>query len=162
MENHRIEVVYQKGLQTELDAVAQRLCDQAKLAAKRAYAPYSNFSVGAALLLDNEEIVTGNNQENAAYPSGLCAERVAMFYANSLYPDAKVVRMVVFVDIVEEADLVPPCGSCLQVIRETEVRFEQSVEIILIDHNRFLRAESVQQFMPLSFSSNFLLSKNNN
>jgi len=79
----------------ELPAEAASLMENAKQARLKAYAPYSNFSVGAALLLDNGQVVTGSNQENASYPSGLCAERTAIFYAGAQFPQAKIIRMAI-------------------------------------------------------------------
>ena len=101
----------------ECSEIEKKLINAAKHATEKSYAPYSNFKVGAALLLENGEIITGNNQENAAYPSGLCAERVATFYANSVYPNEKVVAIAIaawsngkFTD-----DVITPCGGCRQV-----------------------------------------------
>ena len=100
------------------------LVNQSREAAKRAYAPYSKFQVGAAVLLENGEIITGTNQENAAYPSGLCAERVAVFYANSKYPDVPVIAIAVtaFTNNKFVQTPIPPCGSCRQVLTETETK----------------------------------------
>ena len=101
-------------------------------ATARSYAPYSHFSVGAAALLNNGTIVTGTNQENAAYPSGLCAERTTLFYANSQYPDPPVNTLAIAArtekDFIETP--IPPCGAC-QVILETEKRYGQPIRILL-------------------------------
>ena len=100
----------------ECSEIEKSLIDAAKEATSNAYVPYSHFHVGAALLLENGEIITGNNQENAAYPSGLCAERTAVFYANAQYPDQKIEAMAVaaFYNGQFTTDLVSPCGSCRQ------------------------------------------------
>lgn len=97
------------------------LCEKALRVIPQAYSVYSSFSVGAALLLDNGEVVTGTNQENAAYPSGLCAERTALFYAASCYPGVKVIALAVtaFDRGKQTARFVPPCGACRQVMAET-------------------------------------------
>src|SRR5690554_320948 len=98
---------------------------------KQAYAPYSQFRVGAAILLANEEIVTGSNQESAAYPSGLCAERVAIFQAGSLYPDTKILKIAITAasDLHPTERPTPPCGACRQSISEYEQRQNTPIEI---------------------------------
>ena len=125
----------------ECTEVEKNLIDAAKEATSNAYAPYSNFHVGAALLLENGKIVTGNNQENAAYPSGLCAERTAVFYANAQYPDQKIEAIAVaayyngqFTD-----DLISPCGSCRQVLLEVESRYNSPVKILLYKNGEYGR-----------------------
>ena len=105
----------------ELNAADRELLDAARQATYRSYAPYSHFSVGAAARLANNIIVTGTNQENAAYPSGLCAERTTLFYANSQYPDQAVETLAIAArnergDFLEEP--IPPCGACRQVMLE--------------------------------------------
>lgn len=110
------------------------LIEKAYEASKDAYAPYSNFKVGAAVLLADGTIVKGNNQENIAYPSGLCAERVALFYAGANYPDMAVKTIVVLAqgDLVAVDECVSPCGSCRQVIAESESRQDEPIRIILV------------------------------
>jgi len=110
------------------------LIEKAYEASKDAYAPYSNFKVGAAVLLADGTIVKGNNQENIAYPSGLCAERVALFYAGANYPDTAVKTIVVLAqgDLVAVDECVSPCGSCRQVIAESESRQDEPIRIILV------------------------------
>jgi len=100
-------------------------------ARKKAYAPYSNFQVGAAILLDNNEIITGSNQENASYPSGLCAERTTIFYANSKYPNSKILKMAITAGSNKNKTTspIPPCGACRQVIAEYEVKQDAPIEI---------------------------------
>ena len=106
----------------ELNEADQALMKTAMDATARSYAPYSHFSVGAAALLGNGTVVTGTNQENAAYPSGLCAERTTLFYANSQYPDQPIVTLAIAArtekDFIDNP--IPPCGACRQVILETE------------------------------------------
>ena len=130
----------------------------AKEAAQKAYAPYSKFKVGACVLLENGELIQGNNQENAAYPSGLCAERVAMFYANSKYPDVPVksIAICAYSNSKLQNDPVPPCGSCRQVLLETETRFNSPIKIILVGENKISIIENAKQLLPLSFDNNNL------
>jgi cytidine deaminase len=126
-------VVQQYDSIEELEVSDRILVEKAVEAAKKAYAPYSKFNVGAALRLINDEIITGNNQENAAYPSGLCAERVALFYANAQFPKTPVTSMAItaFHDGDQVKEAVYPCGSCRQVILEDEIRFDNDVRMIL-------------------------------
>ncbi len=143
----------------ECTEIEKNLIDAAKHATSNAYAPYSHFHVGAALLLENGEIITGNNQENAAFPSGLCAERTAVFYANSQYPDQKIVAMAVaaFYNGEFTEDLISPCGSCRQVLLEVESRYNSPVKILLYNRkNEVYCAESMSSLMPLSFTSKAL------
>jgi cytidine deaminase len=138
------------------------LLTKARNSAGSAYAPYSNFHVGAAVLLSNGEIITGNNQENSAYPSGLCAERVALFYANANFPDSAVLTIAVSAAkngiLVHEA--VKPCGSCRQALAETEVRFNKPIRIILDGQDSILLLNGVESLLPLSFSKKDLASPN--
>jgi cytidine deaminase len=124
----------------------------------QAYAPYSGFHVGAAVLLGNGLIVSGNNQENSAYPSGLCAERVALFYANANYPDSEVKTIAISAAkngvLVNEP--VKPCGSCRQALAETEVRFGTPIRIILDGQDSILVLNGVESLLPLSFSKKAL------
>ncbi|MDR0412265.1 MAG: cytidine deaminase [Dysgonamonadaceae bacterium] len=139
----------------ELDQSEKKLIDAAKAAALHAYAPYSRFHVGSAVLLANEAIVSGNNQENAAYPSGLCAERTALFYANARYPEEAVVALAVAAytdgDFTEEP--VPPCGACRQVILEAQNRYKQPVCILLYGKKSVYRIEKISDLLPLSFDA---------
>ena len=142
----------------ELEANDRILVEKASDAAKNAYAPYSGFKVGAALMLANREIITGNNQENAAYPSGLCAERVALFYANSNFPDVPVIAMAItaFQNGVQIKNTVYPCGSCRQVILEDEIRFRNNVRLILAGSEKIVVAESAKDLLPLYFDKSIL------
>jgi cytidine deaminase len=136
----------------ELESTPRNLLQQARSAARKAYAPYSGYYVGAAVLLEDGTIVTGNNQENAAFPSGLCAERVALFYAGAHYPNRAVEAIAV-----SAADkngkihkAVSPCGACRQVMRETEIKTGNPVKIIL-DGAKIQVLESVESLLPLDF-----------
>lgn len=143
----------------ELSSEHQILINKAKEQVQKAYAPYSGFHVGAAILLENGEIVTGSNQENSAYPSGLCAERVAMFYANSQYPNVSVksIAIAAFTNGNFLPEPVTPCGSCRQVLLETEMRFENNIEILLYGTQEVYIIENVKQLLPLCFEKNSLL-----
>ena len=137
----------------ELTKADRTLLQAAMDATKRSYAPYSKFSVGAAARLNNDVIVTGTNQENAAYPSGLCAERTTLFYANSQYPDQAVATLAVAART--ERDFldapIPPCGACRQVILETEKRFNQPMRILLYGKEEVYEVKSIRDLLPLSF-----------
>lgn len=139
----------------ELNTDDQKLIKTAMEATARSYAPYSHFSVGVAALLNNGTIVTGTNQENAAYPSGLCAERTTLFYANSQYPDQAV--KVLAVAAKTEKDFIqtpiPPCGACRQVILETEKRYGQPIRILLYGKECIYEVKSICDLLPLSFDA---------
>ncbi|MBT3208602.1 MAG: cytidine deaminase [Bacteroidetes bacterium] len=143
----------------ELDLKDKLLVGKAKNAIKSAYSPYSKFQVGAAVLLKNGEIITGSNQENAAYPSGLCAERVALFYANSKFPEVPVSAIAIcnFSAFKEIEKPISPCGACRQVLLETEIRFQNPIKVILVGQNKIQVINEVKQLLPLSFDSEFLL-----
>ena len=139
----------------ELNDTDRALLDDAVEATRRSYAPYSHFSVGAAALLANGVVVTGTNQENAAYPSGLCAERTTLFYANSQYPDQAVVTLAIAArtekDFIDTP--IPPCGACRQVILETEKRYKQPIRILLYGKKCIYEVQSIGHLLPLSFDA---------
>ncbi|HET9570959.1 MAG TPA: cytidine deaminase [Bacteroidales bacterium] len=137
----------------ELPEIEKKLIETAKSASVNAYAPYSKFLVGAALLLENGEIIAGNNQENAAYPSGTCAERTAMFYANANYPDVPVLTMAVAAQNGNGflKDPIAPCGSCRQVLLETEHRYGKPLRILLCGESSIAIIQTVKDLLPLSF-----------
>ena len=138
---------------SELNDVQKKLVDQAKDACKRAYAPYSQFNVGAAAMLDNGTIVTGSNQENAAYPSGICAERTTLFYAGAQYPDNAVTKLAIAAYKGDAYTKTPtaPCGACRQVILETEHRYGTPIEIILYGEEKTYIITSIESLLPLCF-----------
>ena len=143
----------------ELPEEWRRLLDMAHEAAKKAYAPYSNFKVGAALLLNNGEVVTGNNQENAAYPSGLCAERTATFYASAQYPEIPFNKLAITAINPQEKLTRPvsPCGSCRQALLEYEQKFHQHIEVLLAgEEGEVYVLKSISDLLPFSFSSDYL------
>ncbi|HAH23707.1 MAG TPA: cytidine deaminase [Prolixibacteraceae bacterium] len=151
-------VVHEYENLVELSAEDQLLMKEARKITASAYAPYSGFHVGAAVLLSNGLIIKGNNQENAAYPSGLCAERVALFYANANYPDSEVIAIAISAAkngvLVEET--VKPCGSCRQALAEAEVRFETPIRILLDGQDSICLLHGVESLLPLSFSKKAL------
>jgi cytidine deaminase len=144
---------------SDLPQGMQSLMEQAIAIRKTAYAPYSKFRVGCAILLDNEKVVLGSNQENAAYPSGLCAERVAIFQAGSLYPDAKILKMAISATADEKPVLepIPPCGSCRQSIAEYEIKQETPIEIFFMgESGPIYQSDSLRNLLPFMFDKKFL------
>ncbi len=132
------------------------LLTAAKRSVLNAYAPYSGFNVGAALLLEDGTVITGNNQENAAYPSGLCAERVAIFYASSQHPTKKVIAIAISATSKAQAITipVPPCGACRQALAEYEIKFETPIRLIMAgESGEVFISPSVSNLLPLLFSS---------
>lgn len=160
MQEHSFELNYRSyDSQAELNEQDAKLLELAREVAKKAYAPYSGFSVGSAVLLQNGQIVTGNNQENAAYPSGICAERVAMFYASSQFPGVKVLKVAVtaFSNRVPVNAPVAPCGSCRQVLSEYEKLYESDIELILQGNQGVIYVlKNVRSLLPLAFTSDDL------
>lgn len=144
---------------TNLPQEIQSLMEQAIGIRKNAYAPYSKFRVGCAIVLDNGKIVLGSNQENAAYPSGLCAERVAIFQAGALYPDAKILKMAISATADEKPVIepIPPCGSCRQSIAEYEIRQETPIEIFFMgESGAVYQSDSLRNLLPFMFDKKFL------
>jgi len=143
----------------ELSKDIQDLMNQAVEIRKKAYAPYSQFRVGAALLLDNGKVILGSNQENAAYPSGLCAERVAIFHAGSVYPEAKILKMAITAasDNNQTKAPIPPCGSCRQSIAEYEIKQETPIEIYFMGEiGEVYKSASLKNLLPFMFDKKFL------
>ena len=155
-------------IQTEIQTFSNRstlparvaeLLEIAHEAAGHAYAPYSRFKVGAAILLQNGQIVVGNNQENAVFPSGMCAERVALYYAASRFPETRMEKIAITAIGDEKAvtEPVPPCGSCRQALLEYEIKFGEPIEVIMAgEKGDVYIMKSVSDMLPLSFSNNFL------
>lgn len=144
---------------SELPDDIQTLMEQAIAIREMAYAPYSHFRVGAALKLDNGIVVTGNNQENAAYPSGMCAERVAIWAAGSQYPDQKILQMAITArsenHILKQP--IPPCGACRQAIAEYEIKQAKNIEIYFMGEvGQVYKSDSLHDLLPLIFDSSNL------
>ena len=130
-----------------------RLVEESDKAREMAYAPYSQFKVGSAALLANGEILRGNNQENAAYPSGLCAERVLLNYVRANHPDQNIVTIGVVTDksAAGAPNLPIPCGACLQTMYEFETLQNEEFRVILISKDMLYLAEGIKQFLPFRF-----------
>lgn len=142
----------------ELNDEEKKLVDAAKEASNRSYAPYSRFQVGAAVRLAGGLLVSGSNQENAAYPSGICAERTTLFYANSQYPDRAVEALAIAAQtggkFIEHPTA--PCGACRQVILETEERYRHPIRIYLYGTDEVYIVDSIVGLLPLCFGKSDL------
>jgi len=140
---------------TKLNDDEQLLVNTAIDAAKQAYSPYSKFNVGAAVLLENDNIVIGSNQENAAYPSGLCAERVALFSAGA--QQGKIAPRKMAIAAIKDGKLtdnpVSPCGACRQVFAEVEKRYSKSFSLLLIGKDKIVKFEKSGLLLPFTFNS---------
>ena len=138
----------------ELPEDVQTLMNQAVQVRKKAYSPYSHFNVGAAMVLDNGEIITGNNQENASYPSGLCAERTAIYYAGANFPEAVIQKMAITASAQnkETNTPIPPCGACRQAIAEYEMKQKSPIEIYFMGEvGKVIKSDSLANLLPLIF-----------
>lgn len=132
---------------------------EAKKACDNAYAPYSKFHVGAALLLENGKVVLGSNQENAAYPSGMCAERVAIWKASSQYPNIKIKKLFITAKSNNKIvkDPVAPCGACRQTIAEYEVNQDDNIEVFFGgEEGNIIKSNSLSDLLPLGFDKSML------
>ncbi len=154
MKETKLEIKVQELTVDELSPLEVELMSRAIAAAKDAYAPYSKFHVGAAVMLTNGRIISGNNQENAAYPSGLCAERVAIFNASSQYPTVPV-REIALVAVKDGVvvDHISPCGACRQVLLEAEQRGKAPIRVMMCGKEKVQAISSITDLLPLSFGS---------
>lgn len=143
-----------EDLQTE----QRYLLEKAKEARQSAYAPYSHFLVGAAVLLESGTVIQGNNQENAAYPSGLCAERVAVFSAMAQFPNDSILRLAIVAGKDDNnANATAPCGACRQAILEYESKQKQPIEILFMGTTgKVLKLKSIRDLLPMAFDAAFL------
>ncbi|MGJ8744988.1 cytidine deaminase [Polaribacter sp.] len=144
---------------SELSSKDKMLMEKSIEARKTAYAPYSKFSVGAALLLENNEIVLGNNQESAAYPSGMCAERVAIWKASSSFPGIKIKKLAISASstITNVNKPIGPCGACRQTLSEYEINQKQPFEVLFMGEvGEVVKTESLLSLLPFSFDSSYL------
>jgi len=144
---------------TEAPKQVQDLMKVAQAAREKAYAPYSQFSVGAALLLDTNEIVSGNNQENASYPSGLCAERTAIYSAAANYPNSRIMMLAITAGSTKHNTdkPIPPCGACRQAIAEYEIKQEQPIVIYFMgESGKLAKSNSLSNLLPWVFDKNVL------
>lgn len=143
----------------ELPEAIQELMKKAFEARDKAYAPYSQFNVGAAIALDNKETITGSNQENASYPSGLCAERTAIYYAGAKFPTARVENIAVSVRSLKRTieTPVPPCGACRQALVEYEVKQNEAIAVYFMgETGQVMKANSIKDLLPLIFDKDSL------
>ncbi|MBP8791957.1 MAG: cytidine deaminase [Lutibacter sp.] len=143
----------------ELPEEIKKLMNAAKHAKENAYAPYSKFKVGAAFLLENGKMVSGNNQENAAYPSGMCAERVAIWKVASEFPSAIIKSLAITASSSSQllTEPVAPCGGCRQTMLEYELKQEQPIEIYFMgEEGKVLKMNSILDLLPIAFDKSFL------
>lgn len=155
MRNFDITIPVVEATLDELTAEEKNLVELARKSTYRSYAPYSKFHVGAAILLSNGETVTGANQENAAYPSGLCAERTAAYYAHANYPDATFKMIAIAArgtDGNPTEKPVSPCGACRQALLEYETLAKHNVPVILAGKDKVYIFRSVNSTLPYCFS----------
>lgn len=159
MEAKETILTWHKGLLTELAPADRELCQAAKQACLASYAPYSHFHVGAAVRLANGQIVCGSNQENAAYPSGLCAERCALFAANAQHP-AEAVEALAIAACDEHGNFTPraitPCGACRQVMLEVEQRYGKAIRVLLCGEAEVIVVDNCSSFLPWQFDATAL------
>jgi cytidine deaminase len=156
--NITTSIIVYNGIE-DLPSEVQLLMHQAIEARKNAYAPYSKFKVGAAIFLENNKTVLGSNQENAAYPSGLCAERVAIFQAGAIYPNVKIKKIAITAasDTNNTNSPIPPCGACRQSIAEYEFKQEGEIEIYFMgESGEVYKSNSIKNLLPLSFDKSSL------
>ncbi len=143
----------------ELPLDIQKLMAEAVKARNEAYAPYSKFNVGAAILLDNNEVVIGSNQENASYPSGLCAERTAIYYAGAKFPNATIKAMALTASSSNQITdkPIPPCGACRQAIAEYEIKQNLPIAIYFMGaKGKVVKSHSLENLLPLLFENSML------
>ena len=156
MEQKELNISYKEyDNVSELSPEDRLLVEQAVKATLNSYAPYSRFHVGAAVRLSNGETVSGSNQENIAYPSGLCAERTAMFYASSRYPEAAMEAIAIAASKDGELCSMPatPCGACRQVMAEYQTRSGKNMKIILAGSDKIMEFDKVDDILPFIFDS---------
>lgn len=143
----------------ELDSSLRMLVDKAKGMTENAYCPYSHYHVGAAVLLADGRVVTGANQENAAYPSGLCAERTTLFAANANHPETPVKALAIacYTNGHFTSDPASPCGACRQVMLETEHRFKTPMQVVLYGEEKCFVFDRASDLLPVNFVAENLL-----
>jgi len=146
----------------ELPEADRKLIEQARQSVMSAYAPYSRFSVGAAVLLENGKVMLGNNQENASYPIGLCAERVAVFAAAANFPGIKM-KAIAITALSKQFLIdkpITPCGACRQAIAEYEHRYQHPIRLIMVgETGKVLVSDSIRNFLPYQFNGDDLKAK---
>ena len=156
MTNKEIKITYSEYSSIDELSAQDRLVAEAAInATASSYAPYSGFNVGAAVMLEDGELITGSNQENAAYPSGLCAERTAMFYAGAHRPDKAMVKIAIAggQNGVLCSNPATPCGACRQVMAQYQTKGGRPMEVILVGGERIWKFSKVDDILPLIFDS---------
>lgn len=155
MKTFEVKATVEELSYSELTPKELELVNLAREATFRSYSPYSHFRVGAAILLDNGEIITGANQENAAYPSGTCAERSACYYAGAAYPDAKF-RVIAIAARGTDGEFVSepcsPCGACRQALLQYELLAGEGVKVLLVGAEKVYRLDSIRALLPFAFT----------
>ena len=156
MTNKEIKIAYQEYESLDqLNSQDRTLAESAIAAIATSYAPYSQFNVGAAIMFEDGEIIKGSNQENAAYPSGICAERTALFYAGAAHPEKAIVKIAIAAGqhgtLVSEP--VTPCGACRQVMAQYQTKGGKPMEVILIGSSKIWKFAKVNDLLPLIFDS---------
>jgi len=143
----------------ELPTIVKGLMNKAIETKQNAYAPYSKFKVGAAMLLEDGTIITGNNQENAAYPSGMCAERVAIWKVSSDFPNKKILKLAISASSSSQIlkEPVAPCGACRQTLSEYEIKQKDKIEVYFMgEEGEIIKTDSVLDLLPIAFDKTFL------
>ena len=156
MTNKEIKIAYlEYESLDQLDSQDRKLAESAIAAIATSYAPYSQFNVGAAVMFEDGAIIKGSNQENAAYPSGTCAERTALFYAGAAYPEKAITKIAIAAGqngtLVSEP--VTPCGACRQVMAQYQTKGERPMAVILVGADKIWKFEKVDDLLPLIFDS---------
>lgn len=154
MKKTELKLVFTEYTMDELPSLDQELYTRAAEAAVNAYAPYSGFGVGAACLLSNGEILAANNQENVAYPSGLCAERSLLYYVGANYPEETIVKLAIAIKskLKDPKKIYSPCGACRQAMAEYQTRQSQPIKVIFESgENKVLVAEKIDDLLPFIF-----------
>lgn len=156
-----LQIDYETLHLENLSRIEKILFEESKNARLNAYAPYSQFLVGCSVLLENGEIYKGNNQENAAYPSGLCAERSVLYWLGANLPNQKIKKIFIVGGSKENTDMekvVPPCGSCRQSILEYEIKQNKPIEIYFssLSGDKVYKIQSIKELLPFTFDSSFL------
>lgn len=154
MKKTELKLVFTEYALDELSSIDQELYTQAAEAARNAYAPYSGFGVGAACLLSNGEIFSANNQENVAYPSGLCAERSLLYYVGANYPEQTILKLVIAIKskLKDAKRIYSPCGSCRQAMAEYQTRQSHPIQVIFESgENKLMVADKIDDLLPFIF-----------
>lgn len=157
--NEILTTVYEFENIAKCSSTIQELMKSAVIAREKAYTPYSQFQVGAAILLENGKIITGSNQENASYPSGLCAERTAIFYTGAKYPHETIKSIAITASAIykDNTEPVPPCGACRQAIAEYEQKQKSPIAVYFMGKSGAVKmVTSLLSLLPLAFSEDYL------